>query len=379
MKEDLRLLAVQQFAAYDLQDDPELQQLVFMAAEICKVPIAAVNLIEGDNQLVKVKIGLNIDILPRKISFSTHAMDQNGIMIVPDLLKDGRFADNPLVKNGPKIRFYAGVPLISREGFRLGTFCVGDRKPNTLNEHQQMMLTMLAKQAVNVMELKFSNDQLKRNARELHEQKLKNAEAEIRLRSFFENSANFHVLLGKKGEVIDYNKTAYNFIRNTHSVKLERGHLLLQYLAEDFKEVFLRNYELALLGVRSVEEGSTNYGDKGGLIYWEAVFEPARDNDDKIVGISYLITNTTKRKLYEEKILQQNQSLLKIAHIQSHEIRGPLTSIIGMMNVIKMEAHTLPQEYITLLDDAVNRLDQKIHEILDKVSKIGVEEDILNV
>lgn len=369
MSEALRLLAVERFVNYNLQLDNELQQLTLMASEICETPVALITLIDKDKQWLKVRLGTDETVLPREFSFCSHAIEDDGIMIVPDMLNDVRFVDNPLVVNDPNIRFYAGAPLISRDGFRLGTLCVVDMQPHELNKYQQLMLEILSRQAINIMELKVSRDLLSKHAAEVAEQRRIIEHAETRLRSFFESSSSFHVLLGARGEVLDFNKTAYNFLKRIHNAEINIGCQMISFIDMGFKNAFLKKYNLALSGKKSVAEGKTDY-HKHGLIYWEATFEPAKNNDDKIIGVSYLIQNVTERKLQELKIIDQNESLINIAYIQAHEYRGPLTSIMGMVNVIKDESYNLPDEVISLLDGAANKLDRKINEVINTVNKI---------
>jgi PAS domain S-box-containing protein len=202
----------------------------------------------------------------------------------------------------------------------------------------------------------------------LQQQKKLTHDANIRLRSFFESSTNFQVLLGKNGEIIDFNKTAYNFIKSVHKAKLLRGDQLVKYLAPDFVSTFLRMYSRALDGHKGFVEGSTDY-DELGVIWWEAAFETARNEDNKIIGVSYLIRNVTERKLKEQKIIVQNASLVKIAHIQAHDFRAPLTSIMGLMNLIKEENYVAPKEYLELLEQAVQTLDGAIRHIVSNVDK----------
>jgi len=212
---------------------------------------------------------------------------------------------------------------------------------------------------------------------ELEEQKKLNTDANIRLRSFFESSTNFQVLLGRNGEIIDYNKTAYNFIKAVHKAKITRGDQLIKYLAPEFVATFLRLYKQALEGQKSFVEGSTNY-DEMGIIYWEAAFEAARDEEGKIIGISYLIRNVTERKLKEQKILAQNASLIKIAHIQAHDFRAPLTSIMGLMSLIKQDDYAAPKEYLQLLEQAVESLDVTIRHIVGNIDNTVIPEYVLD-
>ncbi|RKR84919.1 GAF domain-containing protein [Mucilaginibacter gracilis] len=367
MSETVRVQAVKQFEQLNLQLDNELQELVAIASEICDTPIALISLLDEHTQWIKVSRGINIESAPRQISFCNHIIQSHNVLIIPDTLLDERVANHPLVLGGPSLRFYAGTPLINRDGLVLGTFCVAHSKPHNLDKHQQMMLKMLSKQAMSIMELKLNHQQLEKNRQQAEQQKQTIINAEIRLRSFFESSANLHVLLDASGQVLDYNKTAYNFVRKVHSTKLSRGDLFITYLATSFINTFLEKFNLALAGKKSYAEGLTNYGELG-EVWWEANFAPAWNAVNEVIGVSYSLRNVTERKLYEQQILAQNQSLVNIAHIQSHEYRGPLTSIMGMMNLIKEEGYQPPVEYLKLLEVAINKLDEKIRAIVIHVN-----------
>ncbi|WP_295667923.1 histidine kinase dimerization/phospho-acceptor domain-containing protein [uncultured Mucilaginibacter sp.] len=133
-----------------------------------------------------------------------------------------------------------------------------------------------------------------------------------------------------------------------------------------FVATFIRLYNQALEGQRAFVEGSTDYEELG-LIWWEATFETARNDQNDIIGVSYLIRNVTERKIKEQKIIAQNASLLKIAHIQAHEFRAPLTSIMGLMGLIKEHDYNAPKEYLQLLEQAVESLDVTIRHIVGNI------------
>ena len=375
MIEDIRLQAVARFVDFDFENDTELQEIVELASAVSNTPYALITLLDQNTQYLKVRKGIAETIMPREITFCTHAIQQNDIMIVPDMLKDNRFVNNPLVSGKHGVRFYAGIPLTTSGGQKLGTLCVIDVKQHTLNKQQQLVLKVLANQVMKVMELRVGVDMLEKNQKELAEQKVINNDANIRLRSFFESSPNFQVLLGKSGEVIDFNKTAFNFIKTIHKAELKRGDQFVKYVHPTFVPAFIDKYNLALEGVKSLEEGSTTY-EETGLIWWEAAFEPARDKSDEIIGLSYIIRNVTERKIKEQKIIDQNQSLLKIAHIQAHEFRGPLTSIMGLMDLIKHANYNPPKEYLELLEAAVHTLDDRIRHIITDLDNNVIREHI---
>lgn len=366
---DIRLQAVERFKTLNINSDKEFREFVEMASEICCTPIALITLIEQDVQWLKVKKGTDVEQMPVKTSFCTHTLLQDDVLVVPDAQKDERFANNPIVAGSPNVRFYAGAPLITNDGQRIGTLCVIDMKPQELNSNQQQMLKMLAKQAIALMDFRISVEMLEKNKIEVEQHKNALKKAEIKLRSFFESSQNFHVLLGKNGEVIDYNKMAYIFLKNLHKVKITRGSKFVSFLAPDLVDKFNDGFRSALKGQKAFIEGNTDYGLHG-VIYWEASFETARDASSKIIGISYVIRDVTDRKIKELKIIDQNKSLLKIAHVQAHEFRAPLTSIIGMMNLIEADDYNAPKEYLEILGKAVNTLDRKICEIVGTVDSM---------
>lgn len=123
---------LQALASYDILDTaPEeaLDTLTRIACRTFSVPIALVCLVDSDRQWFKSCVGLDASETPRKVAFCTHAIVADGPMVIHDARQDSRFRTNPLVTGAPGIRFYAGAPLITREGFRLGTFCVIDVVP----------------------------------------------------------------------------------------------------------------------------------------------------------------------------------------------------------------------------------------------------------
>ncbi|MBW4891139.1 GAF domain-containing protein [Mucilaginibacter sp. HMF5004] len=370
MDESLRIKSVERFTKYNLQADKELIQLLEMASEICECPIATINLLDKDTQWIKARVGIDLESTPRASTFCNQTITGDELVLIPNTLKDKRFASHPLVKGKTGIRFYAGVPLITHEGDCLGTLCVIDPKPRELNKHQQMMLKMLGKQIMTMMELKLNNDLLVQHEQEVIAERRKNNEADIKLRAFFESSVNFHVLLGMQYEVMDYNKTAYKFIKTAYHRILNRGHNFVDYIEPNFKDTFIKRATACLNGIRGYEEGYTDYPELG-RIWWEASFEPATNNDKQIIGISYSIRNVTERKLYEQKIVAQNEMLRRISYIQSHEYRGPLASIMGLMNLIKLENYQATTEYLEMMDVAINRLDVKIREVVNVANQVN--------
>lgn len=371
--ESIRLEAVERFKNLDLEKDKELNEIVELASSITNSPFALITFLDKETQYLKVRKGVEQETMPRQVSFCRYAIKQDKLMVVPNTLKDERFIHSPIVAGNPGVRFYAGMPLTTHDGQKVGTLCVLDVEEHELTENQQMMLKILGNQVMKIIELRIGTEMLQKNQQELLEQRAINNDANIRLRSFFESSTNFQILLGKHGEVIDFNKTAYNFVKTVHKCKLQRGDQFIKYLHPEFVSTFIKQYNLCLKGEKSAKEGSTDYDDLG-IIWWEAGFEAARNSENEIIGVSYLIRNVTERKLKEQKIIAQNQSLLKIAHIQAHEFRAPLTTIMGLMSLIKEEEYNPPSEYILFLEQAVEALDTTIRKIVSDIDETVVSD-----
>ncbi len=132
----------------DLLDTPAEEALDRMTRELAgrlQVPMALVTLVDANRQWFKSKVGLDTCQTSRDVSFCSHAIADDAMLIVEDALRDERFSDNPLVRAAPHVRFYAGVPLRSKEGLVMGTLCVLDTRPRQLDAAQRMLLNGLAK------------------------------------------------------------------------------------------------------------------------------------------------------------------------------------------------------------------------------------------
>ncbi len=158
--ETQRLKVLWQYDVLDTVPEEIFDDLTELAAQICDAPIALITLVDETRQWFKSKVGVSINETSRDISFCAHAINQPGLFIVPDATKDDRFANNPLVTSDPKVRFYAGAPLVTPDGFALGTLCVIDKVPRELRPEQQRALTILARHVMSQLELRRHSREL---------------------------------------------------------------------------------------------------------------------------------------------------------------------------------------------------------------------------
>ncbi|MFZ5656165.1 MAG: GAF domain-containing protein [Pseudomonadota bacterium] len=150
--EAARLDAVRSLGVLDSPPDAMTENLVALAATICQVPIAVIGLMDADRQWFKAACGVAGSEVPREATFCTHVIACQAFLEVEDVRLDPAFATSPFVQAELGIRFYAGMPLVGRDGYAYGTLCVADTRPRRLDDLQRQALHALAGQAVLVLE-----------------------------------------------------------------------------------------------------------------------------------------------------------------------------------------------------------------------------------
>ncbi|OAQ40738.1 hypothetical protein A5893_07310 [Pedobacter psychrophilus] len=223
-KELERLKAVSKYLMFDVKK--EVGQIAKLAAVITKKPIALVTLMDKDEQIILAGEGINLERMQRATSFCTHALEIDDIIVVEDATKDIRFKNLPSVTGDFNIRFYASANLNSNDGYKIGTLCVYDIKPNQFSAEDKGYLKILAAQVDHILEL---------------------------------------------------------------------------------------NRQLSLS-------------------------------------------------------VKKNKTLAQVAWVHSHHLRGPLTSVLGMIDLIKLDNYKFNKEYLSLLEKSANQLDEVINQIITDTS-----------
>ncbi|VVD76351.1 putative diguanylate cyclase AdrA [Pandoraea aquatica] len=152
-----RLAALRRYEILDTPPEPAFDRIVRLASHVLGAPISLVSLIDESRQWFKARRGIDASQTPRSMAFCAHAILSDDVLVVPDARADRRFADNPLVTGDPNIRFYAGAPLRTPEGHRLGTLCVIDRRPRDLDDEKRGLLADLSALVVDELELRRVN------------------------------------------------------------------------------------------------------------------------------------------------------------------------------------------------------------------------------
>ncbi len=155
LDEDARLATLRSYAVLDTPPERDFDDLAALAALVCQTPIALIGFIDKERQWYKARVGFGLAETPRVLGFCDHAIQQNGgVFVVRDTSADPRFARNPFVLGESNIRFYAGAPVVARDGAALGTVCVLDRRPRDLDESQAQLLDATARQVMAQLELR---------------------------------------------------------------------------------------------------------------------------------------------------------------------------------------------------------------------------------
>ncbi len=161
-----RLAALHQYQILDTPPEQGFDDLTRLAAQICETPMAFITLVDADRNWFKSKLGADVIEVPLDFGFCPFAIQQRDILIIPDTLANEQFAVNPMVTGNPYARFYAGAPLMTAEGYMLGTVCVLDYVPRQLSQKQIDALQALSRQVVTQLELRRSLIELTRTSAE---------------------------------------------------------------------------------------------------------------------------------------------------------------------------------------------------------------------
>ncbi len=152
--ESKRQAALESFGVLDSEPERAYDDIVLLASQICGTPQALMGLVDSDRVWHKARVGVPVSESARDLSFCGHTILQTDPLVIDDLAEDERFVDSPLVVGGPQIRFYAGAPLLTENGYAVGTLCAMDTVPHTLDVDQREALSALARQLVAQLELR---------------------------------------------------------------------------------------------------------------------------------------------------------------------------------------------------------------------------------
>lgn len=362
--EQERQSALDLYSILDTSSEEAFDDLTQIASRVCRTPIALVSLVDKERQWFKSKVGIDATETPRRVAFCAHAiLEPTSVLVVPDPRDDIRFADNPLVTSEPKIRFYAGAPLVDPDGHALGTLCVIDRQPRQLDNDQIETLRALARQVIGQMELRKKYFELRELAAGLERSKNELERRNAEINSFYHTLA--HEL-----------KTPLTAVREFVSIVMDRiagpiGEEQHQYLAT--AKVCcdqIRTHIDDLLDMTRLETG-------------KLALEPRRSSIARTISLvvaSTLSTATEQQLSLSEQMLSELPPVL----IDERRIAQVLANLIG--NAIKftppgghivVSAQYVPNENVVKVavsDTGVGIEPQHRERIFDRLYQVKTDD-----
>ena len=345
--ESERLRALNCYSLLDSLPEKDFDDITKLASQICDTPISTITLIDANRQWFKAHHGLTSTETPRNLSFCAHAINTpDEILVVPDSRLDERFSDNPLVIGEPMVVFYAGVPLVSEDGYALGSLCIIDNKPRIITNEQYSALKILSNQVIRLFELRKKNQELAKKQSEL-EQTLNLFEQTGKIANvggwkfdIFKNKMNWSLITKKIHEVPeDYEpdlNTGIEFYKEGES--RERIIKLVNEAVETGKGF---DTELQIITAKGNERWVRAKG--------EAVFKNGKC--EQLFGV---FQDIHEKKLTEqrlEKTLDLIEETSKVARVGGWEY-NLLNDKIAWTAVTK-EIHEVPEDYLPKIEDAV--------------------------
>lgn len=345
-----RLEALRALKLLDTPPERRFDRVTQMAREVLNVPIALITLVDKDRQWFKSRQGLELSQSSREISFCSHAILQDDIFVVPDACLDPRFCENVLVTGAPHIRFYAGKPLYSVDGKKIGTLCIIDHVPRVLSESDRDRLDSLAAWAEREVNL-YSADA----------EALFRLENRLRLANMLEYAAEGMFTATVDGTIESINPAACEMFRIPAQELIGRNILTL-IPARDHAEhhAFMDSMRIATQDQGRASVETTGVRSNGTEFPMAVAFSMLESGQHQFfTGIIRDITELREQKRIKSEF---------VASV-SHEIRTPLTSIIGALSLLRDDlAEGLVVEARALVDIAYSnsqRLNALINDILD--------------
>jgi len=371
--ESARLAALHRYDILDSGSGPEFDDLTQLASLICGTPMAMISLVDDHRQWFKSKVGLDTTQTPRAQSFCAHTLLHRELLEVPNTLEDARFSDNPLVVGKPEIRFYAGAPLITPDGFNLGSLCVIDRVPRHLSPEQREALKRLSRQVMAQLELRRS---------------LRLLETQSAFQNAILEGANYSIIsVDPDGTIRTFNSGAEKMLGYRADEVVGK---VTPAIIHDADEVAARAVELSHELGREIVTGFKVFVARTRLGYheereWTYIRKDGSrvpvllsvtvltGEDDQITGFMGIASDITERKRVATELLLAKEAAEAASKaksdflaVMSHEIRTPMNAIIGMTSLL-LDTRLEPRqrEFVTAVYNSGEALLEIINDILD--------------
>lgn len=394
MDEIKRLLNLHSYYILDTPPEIDFDQLTDLAAYICATPMAVITLVDEKRQWFKSAFGLAMRETDRSIAFCAHTIQGKEPLVVENASEDSRFSNNPLVTSDFHLRFYLGVPLVSPEGYLLGTLAVMDKQPRKM-EHAQIRALMVLANQVMVNLVTHRQRHLSEKVADERMKEIIAAEQNIRElkiieQRLYESEERFKLIAKATADAI------WDWNLQTDEVWWNDGiKTLFGYEFEDLERnsaswtsrIHPEDLGQVIKGISDTIDGNNNNWleeyrfrrSDGTYAYVNDRGFVIRNTEGKAVRMVGGMTDITAAK-YAAMELQQldeirsaqrvaelaNQAKSNFLATMSHEIRTPISGVIGMVDVLHQTSLKGYQvEMIDIIKDSATALLSIIDDILD--------------
>jgi len=326
--EEKRIEALRLYDILDTMPEVEFDDITRLASEICQTPIALISLVDEDRQWFKSRIGLEPSETPRDFSFCAHAIHDDAIFEINNALSDERFVNNPLVTGSPGIRFYAGAPLISKEGHRIGTLCVINSVPYSINENQKNSLRILARSVMSLLELR----------KEKKEADLfRKALDEVSIVSVFNANLDYEYVNDK---FCDLAAMSHDEIVGKNVTEIQLADV------SDNEEQQI----LATVRAGNIYSGTVrNLNRKGEVTWTRIILVPFMNKDAQLVKVLSLRNDITNEVMMLER-MEEAENIARLGNWELDFISGKRYWSKGIYRIMDFDAEVAPPQSLSLLD-----------------------------
>jgi hypothetical protein len=347
VKQHYQTIAVDYYNALSSVND-DLGDLLSATIEFCDVATAFI-IIENDEQ--QYVLGPD-KLIVKKFLEATLI---KGCCTKDNTFRDSKFKATHFTPNS----FYASFTLTNSIGVAIGCLCLINNREKQISTSEKKYLQCIALQIVKRCERALEITNLQRTIEK----------ADTLLYSVLNTNPDYLILLNDQLEITAYNNCASNFTRHFTGSKLEKGTKIINYISSEFAEEFGNLCKNAFNGEKVCYEHFVNKKPYENTWFCFTI-SPIHTNTSEIIGLIVTGTNINEQKKQEKTIKHQSDSLSIIAQLQSHQVRQPVTSILGLMSLIKEDNYIPQQEYLIGLEKATNQLDEVIQTIVSQSRRV---------